>query len=187
MSKYNPKAAMLFYLGAAIFVAGVFYLTTLRHDSLSFTNADRFTIADQKDLNISIPNGSSMRSDYVTYSHIFGGNKDVYGWYFTKSPCSESVKIPDPDKDKNEMNNFITHIADMFGGEHRIDGLGICIEKTNSGAIQAYADKKTREVVSLDETVNLIKMGIDFKMRRDHYTQEQVLAEKQQKESWGKQ
>lgn len=182
--KYNAGILVL----TVALMASIVYMANDRRDSIYFTTADRFDLPNQKELNISIPNGYSMRSEHVSYSGLLFTRTAVYGWYLSKAPCTQSVEMPDPDRDWEKdikgMENFTTHIANLNGGDDRIDGFGICIERTNDGVLQAYADKKTREDISLPETTNLIQMGLKLRMLRDQHAKDSALAEKQKKESW---
>lgn len=183
----GSKWALLLMIAFAIaFISYGVYITQYHHrDSIAFTSADRFEISNQKDLNITIHKGYSIRSEYIE-----GGlTTRIYGWYLAKASCADIIKMPDPDReleyDQKAMMNFYPNIYDKYGIKVNLDdGLGVCAESTQDGTIRFYADKRAREYLSVQETVRAVQGALLVKAQIEEYRKERIDAENKRKESW---
>lgn len=183
----GSKTTFLVIIGFFLMAIGyAAYVTQYYHrDSIAFTGDDRFEVTNQNDLNISIPKGYSIRTEYI--ESVFSSR--IYGWYLTKSSCTDIVKMPDPDKeseyDQKAMANFYRNIYNENGIKVDISGLGICAESTQDGIVRFYADKRAKESLSLPETVEAIQGALLVKAQIEGYQKERINTEKKRKESWG--
>lgn len=189
MSEKMDNASIVVLLLMMMFVIafgsyGIYIMQFHHRDSIVFTNADRFDLPNQKDLNISIPKGYSIRSEYIDADF----SSRIYGWYLTKSSCADIVKMPDPDResefDQKAMMNFHPNIYNQNGIKVDLVGLGICAESTQDGVIHFYADKRTRENLSVQETGEAIQGALLVKAQIEEYQRKQIEAENNRKESW---
>lgn len=185
--KMDKQTTFLVVIGFFLATIGyaAYMIQYYHRDSIAFTGADRFEISNLKDLNISIPKGHSVRSEYID-----GGlTTRIYGWYLAKASCADIVKMPDPDReseyDQKAMMNFHPNIYDKYGIKVNLDdGLGMCAESTQDGTIRFYADKRAREYLSVQETVRAIQGALLVKAQMEEYRKERIDAENKRKESW---
>lgn len=186
MDKGSKSALLLIMAFVIAFGSYGVYVTQYYHrDSIAFTGDDRFEVTNQNDLNISIPKGYSIRTEYI--ESVFSSR--IYGWYLTKSSCADIVKMPDPDKeseyDQKAMANFYRNTYNENGIKVDISELGICAESTQDGVVRFYADKRAKESLSLQETVEAIQGALLVKAQIEGYQKERINTEIKRKESWG--
>lgn len=166
-----------------IVLFGIAYANAqMQHELISFTQQDRFEMSVENDINVSIPNGYSMRSGHVAYFGLLKPSVDVGGWYYAKGSCTDGVEMPR--LGENGIDSFLPYFAFEIPVEEGYHDLGICIEKTKEGNVRAYADNSTRNAISKEKTIDLIKAALYQKDRIEWFRKKQAADEKERVNSW---